>query len=310
MAADADVAVIGEVLIEISADGPFRLGQLVRFGVSGDALNAAAAAAASGAHTVLITRVGDDELGEAIVGRAAGLGIDTSGIRRVPGQQGVYFAVADPSGTGQFAYARRGSAASTMVPADLDGLPVPRVALASGITCAISASAAEVVRTAARLASEFVYDPNFRPRLTSAAAAARLLAELAPVATVVTPSAPGECRELLGEPDPAAAARALRRLGARAVAVTSGPAGILLDHEERQEFVPAVPAPTVTDQTGAGDVFAGTLAGRLALGDDLREAVALAAAAASLSLAGQGGTGHIPKFAQTMALLNEQAVGM
>lgn len=66
----------------------------------------------------------------------------------------------------------------------------------------------------------------------------------------------------------------------------------------------------MTDQTGAGDVFAGTLAGRLALGDDLREAVGLAATAASLSLAGQGGTGYIPKFAQTMALLNEQAVGM
>ena len=308
-AAGADVAVIGEVLIEVSASGPFHRGQLVRFGVSGDALNAAAAAAASGAHTVLITRVGDDELGEVIVGRAAELGIDTSGIRRVPGQQGVYFAVADPSGSGQFAYARRGSAASTMVPADLDGLPAPRVALASGITGAISASAAAVVRAAALLASAFVYDPNFRPRLTSAAAAARLLAELAPAAAVVTPSAPGECQELLGEPDPAAAARALRRLGARAVAVTCGPAGVLLDQAERQELIPAVPAPAVTDQTGAGDVFAGTLAGRLALGDDLGGAVRLAAAAASLSLSGQGGTGYIPPLAATRALLRAQPAG-
>jgi 2-dehydro-3-deoxygluconokinase len=305
--ARADVAVIGEVLIEISADAPFQPGQLVRFGVSGDALNAAAAAAASGARTVLITRVGDDELGEVIVTRAAGLGIDTSGIRRVPGQQGVYFAVADPSGAGQFAYARRGSAASTMTPADLDRLPAPRVVLASGVTCAISASAADTVRAAALLAREFIYDPNFRPRLTSTAAAVGMLTELAPVASVITPSAPGECRELLGDPDPSAAARALRRLGARAVAVTCGPEGVLLDHEERQELVPAVPAPMVTDQTGAGDVFAGTLAGRLALGDDLHRAVRLAAAAAALSLAGQGGTGLIPGLAQTQACLNAQA---
>jgi 2-dehydro-3-deoxygluconokinase len=306
-AAGADVAVIGEVLIEIAAAASFQPGQLVRFGVSGDALNAAAAAAASGAHTVLISRVGDDELGEVIIGCAAGLGIDTSGIRRVPGQQGVYFAVADPSGAGQFAYARRGSAASTMTPADLDRLPAPRVMLASGITCAISASAADTVRVAARLAREFVYDPNFRPRLTSAAAAARLLKELAPAAAVVTPSAPGECRELLGDPDPSAAARALRRLGARAVAVTCGPGGVLVDHAQRQELVPAVPAPAVTDQTGAGDVFAGTLAGRLALGDDLGAAVRLATAAASLSLAGQGGTGLIPDLAQTQAHLRAHA---
>jgi 2-dehydro-3-deoxygluconokinase len=304
----ADVAVIGEVLVEISADAPFHEGQLVRFGVSGDALTAAAAAAASGAHTVLITRVGDDELGEVVIGRAARLGIDTSGIRRVPGQQGVYFAVADPSGAGQFAYARRGSAASTMTPADLDRVPAPRVLLASGIGCAISASAADTVRAGARLAREFVYDPNFRPRLTSAAAAARMLAELARAAAVVTPSAPGECRELLGDPDPSAAARALRRLGARAVAVTCGPEGVLLDHDERQELVPAVPAPTVIDQTGAGDVFAGTLAGRLALGDDLDRAVRLAAAAASLSLAGRGGTGLIPDLAQTRACLEARAV--
>ena len=92
--------------------------------------------------------------------------------------------------------------------------------------------------------------------------------------------------------------------------MTCGPAGVLLDHDERQELVPAVPAPTVTDQTGAGDVFAGTLAGRLALGDTLRQAARLAAAAASLSLAGQGGTGYIPELAQTRALLNAQPLGM
>ncbi len=91
--------------------------------------------------------------------------------------------------------------------------------------------------------------------------------------------------------------------------MTCGPAGVLLDHGERQETVPAFPAPTITDQTGAGDVFAGTMAGRLALGDDLGEAVRLAAAAASLSLAGQGGTGYIPELTQTRALLNAQAAG-
>ncbi len=64
----------------------------------------------------------------------------------------------------------------------------------------------------------------------------------------------------------------------------------------------------MTDQTGAGDVFAGTLAGRLALGDDLGRAVRLAVAAASLSLA-QGGTGYIPELAETRAILNAQAAG-
>lgn len=295
-----EVAVIGEVLIEISASQPFRPGLMVRFGISGDALTSAAAAAASGARTALITRVGDDELGDAIIARAAELGIDTSLIRRVPGQQGVYFTVADPSGQGQFAYVRRGSAASALTPDDLTWPAPPSVVLSSGITCAISASAAATVTEAARLAPRFIYDPNYRPRLTAANDAARVLAALAPLTAVVTPSAPGESQALLGTGDPAKAATELRRLGAAAVAVTCGPAGVLIDDGD-QRWISSVPAPTVTDQTGAGDVFAGTLAGRLSLGDPLDEAARLAVAAASLSLAGQGGTGLIPTIAQTRA---------
>lgn len=303
MSGAPDVAVIGEILIEITADEPFHGGQLVRFGISGDALNSAAAAAASGAHTALITRVGDDDLGKAIIARLAELGVDTSWIRLVPGQQGVYFSVADPSGSRQFSYARGGSAASTMTPADLAGLPAPTVVLASGITGAISATAADTVRAAASVGRAFVYDPNFRPRLTSAAAAAALLAELAPLAAVVTPSAPGESRALLGETDPAAAAAAVRRLGADSAAVTCGADGVLLDTSTKRLLVPAVPTSSVVDQTGAGDVFAGTMAGRLALGDSLEDAVALAAAAASLSTGGQGGAGLIPSLARTRAHL-------
>ena len=49
----------------------------------------------------------------------------------------------------------------------------------------------------------------------------------------------------------------------------------------------------VVDQTGAGDVFAGTVIARLALGDDLRTAVKIGAAAASLAVGGTDGSGGI-----------------
>jgi 2-dehydro-3-deoxygluconokinase len=57
----------------------------------------------------------------------------------------------------------------------------------------------------------------------------------------------------------------------------------------------------VVDQTGAGDVFAGTVTARLALGDDLQDAVRLGAAAASLAVGGQGGTGFIAGLEQVRA---------
>ncbi|MBM0236552.1 hypothetical protein JNW88_04135 [Micromonospora sp. ATA32] len=66
-----DVLVLGEVLVELTALEPLRDGTQLRLGFSGDALNAAAAAAAAGAHTCLLARVPDDELGDELVGRVA-----------------------------------------------------------------------------------------------------------------------------------------------------------------------------------------------------------------------------------------------
>lgn len=59
--------------------------------------------------------------------------------------------------------------------------------------------------------------------------------------------------------------------------------------------------PDAIDSTGAGVVFSDTVAARLALGDPLPEAVSLGAGAASLSVAGRGGTGLIPALAATRA---------
>jgi 2-dehydro-3-deoxygluconokinase len=55
------------------------------------------------------------------------------------------------------------------------------------------------------------------------------------------------------------------------------------------------------DATGAGDVFTGTVAARLALGDPLADAVRLGIGAASLSVGGRGGTGYIPSLDASLA---------
>ncbi|MGH3495615.1 MAG: PfkB family carbohydrate kinase, partial [Sciscionella sp.] len=84
-----------------------------------------------------------------------------------------------------------------------------------------------------------------------------------------------------------------RELGVRAVAVTLGAGGVLLDDGAGTQAIPAVPAPALVDQTGAGDSLVGTIAGRISVGDSLPEAVRLGTAAASLCLRGQGGTGYV-----------------
>ncbi|GAB7192695.1 hypothetical protein NUM3379_34040 [Kineococcus sp. NUM-3379] len=231
--------------------------------------------------------------------------MSTELLRRVPGQHGVYFVSADPSGRREFVYVRRGSAGSTLEPADVDaaGVEEAGLVLASGIAVAISDSAAAAVEHAARRARRFVYDPNFRPRLTTAQAAAAALARLAPFAEVVTPACPGETSALLGTDDPVEGARRARALGASAAAVTRGGDGVLLDDGTDVQDIPSLPPPALVDQTGAGDTLLGTVAARLALGDDVGTAVRLGCAAASLSLQGRGGTGYLPPLAETRAHL-------
>lgn len=296
-----DVVVVGEILLELSSAEPWAVGTPMTLGVSGDVLNAAAAAAAAGARTALLTRIADDELGDLIEERLAELGIDRSLVRRVVGQQAAYFVHADPTGAREFVYLRRGSAGSTLGPEDVAaaGLEEAGVVLTTGVTGALSTTARAAVLEVARRAPRLIYDPNYRPRLASAGDASALLRAVAPRATAVTPACPGETGPLLGTDDPLGAARILRGLGAQAAVVTRGPNGALVVDDAGSRALPAVPAPAMVDQTGAGDSLAGTVAARLALGDSLDDAVALGTAAASLVMGGRGGTGLVPSLAQT-----------
>jgi len=288
-----DVMVLGEVLVELTAPVPLREAETLRLSCSGDALNAAAAAAEAGASVALLTAVGDDELGDRILSFIAARGIDTTWITRRPEPNGVYFAGAD----GEFVYVRRGSAASTIGPRDVSEAPVAEAGavIVSGITQALSDSCAAAVDAAVAAAGgHVIYDPNFRGRLTTAQAARAALERVAPHAALVTPSCPDDTEALLGTTDPAAAAAALRSLGAGAVAVTTGASGLHLDAGDGVRMLTPEPVSRVVDTTGAGDVLAGTAAARLALGDDLLAALKRGMTAAARSLAGPGGTGWLP----------------
>ena len=298
-----DVIVMGEVLLEVATDSSFAHGVPAQLGVSGDALNVAASAAAAGAQVGLLAILPDDDLGQMIAERVSELGVSTDLLRFRAGQQGIYLLHCDPSGEREFSYARSGSVGSTLGVDDVDPgvFSSAGAVVAGGICCAIAPGARDAVFKASHLARRFVFDPNFRARLTDAATATANLQELASRAFLLTPSFPGETSQLLGCSSPAAAAGKLRSLGAANVAVTCGAEGVHIEGDTGTSWIDAVPAPSVVDQTGAGDAFVGTMTARLVLGDGLAEAARYGAAAASLVVGGKGGTDVIPTFEQTRA---------
>ncbi|GAB2885918.1 PfkB family carbohydrate kinase [Streptomyces mayteni] len=313
---DVDVVLIGEILVEFSCEDPLADGARIRLGFSGDVLNAAAAAAAAGARAAVLTAVADDRLGDALVARVSALGVDTSLIRRVPGGNGAYLLHGDLTGEREFTYWRTGSVASRLDVADVEReratLAAARALVVTGIGGALSDGSRRAVPAAARIAAEggaaVVYDPNYRARLTSRERARALLAEVAPHCALVTPSCPADALELLGTADPTAAAEAVLALGARAAAVTSGADHVVVTDPGGPLTLPVPVVADAVDATGAGDVLTGTTAARLALGDPLPTAVGLGIAAASLSVAGRGGTGRIPTLAETRAAARGQNV--
>ncbi|MEU8777547.1 PfkB family carbohydrate kinase [Streptomyces sp. NPDC048606] len=308
-----DVLVLGEVLVEIHSDAPLREavdGTTARISYSGDALNAAAAAAAAGARTALLAVVGDDESSVPLLRRAVELGVDVSHVRRAPRPNGAYLLAADAEGDRAFVYWRAGSAGSTLSPADVEAwrplLAGAGSLITSGITGALSPGAREAVVAAARTVhgsgGHVTYDANHRPRLTGRGEARALLARIAPLTGLLKTSCPADALALVDTADPVVAAARYRALGARAVAVTTGADRVLSHDGTRARYHPVPVDPAPVDATGAGDCFTGTATARLALGDTLGDAVAYGVAAASLSVAGRGGTGRVPAFAETAAL--------
>lgn len=89
------------------------------------------------------------------------------------------------------------------------------------------------------------------------------------------------------------AAEALRNKGVQNVIVTMGSAGAFLLTNEGEHYIPA-PSVNVVDTTAAGDVFNGALA--VALGEEmkLREAMAFAVEAASISVTRLGAQASAP----------------
>ena len=103
-----------------------------------------------------------------------------------------------------------------------------------------------------------------------------------------------EAELMAHESQPDRAARMLSaRTGGTAV-VTLGANGLIVASAGDVTAMPAVPAPTVRDTTGAGDVFAGAFARGIALGQAVTDALDLARRAASWTVAHLGTLGPQP----------------
>lgn len=304
-----DIIALGECMVELYAGRPLGEAASFRRSYGGDTLNMLVAARRLGSAAGYITRVGDDPFTPYLLESWRSEGIDISQVKVVEGFNGLYFISRLPEGQREFIYYRRGSAASTLSPADLDPnyIASAKVLHLSGITQALSPSCQAATLAAARMAREGAvlvsYDPNFRPKLWSTSEARRALAQILPYVNIVLPSAPDDTEALLGLPDSHQAIHYLWAQGVQTVALKMGAGGCLIGHEGHITHLDAYVPERVVDTTGAGDAFNGAFLHGLAQGLDPVAAARLGVITAGLKVRGPGAIASLPRGREVYRLL-------
>jgi 2-dehydro-3-deoxygluconokinase len=274
-----DVVTLGETMVSFRTGTPLRLGGTMTMTMAGAESNVAIGLARLGHMVRWGGRVGDDEVGTFILRtmRAESVAVDTVVVdpQRSTGLMLAERRVADVS---RVSYYRAGSAGSALSPADAAAClaDAPRILHLTGITPALSRSAAQAVVTAlelARLAGALVsVDVNYRSSLWTPQQARSVLSELVRGAHVVIASE-DELGLVVTDPeDERAAAEELAASGVSQLVIKRGARGATVWHGGLAQHAAAVPV-TVRDTIGAGDAFtAGYLFGVL---DGLDPALAL-----------------------------------
>lgn len=246
-----------------------------RISLGGKGANQAVAAARAGADAELYGMVGTDHAEADVLATLDCRGVDVAAVEVADAPTGTAFVFLDPDGENHIAVVPGANAAVDEKFLDRHW---PEIRSADALVVQHELPTETVAALFDRLDDRsdrptVVFDP------APAAGAAPLLAH--DCIDVVTPN----------ETEFRALAEALADFDGTVVQ-TRGPDEVLVSNGE--SFAVSPPAIEAVDTTGAGDVFAGFLAARLADGDSLRSAVELACRAASLSITGEGAQDATP----------------
>ncbi|TDW30792.1 sugar kinase [Cryobacterium psychrophilum] len=256
-----DVLTLGETMVSLRTGTALRLGGTLEMTMAGAESNVAIGLARLGHSVRWAGRVGVDEVGTFILRclRAESVLVDT--VTLDPDRPtGLMLAERRINDLSRVSYYRVGSAGSALCPADAAAslTPVPRVLHVTGITPALSDTAAAAVREAVRLAKAagalVSVDVNYRAKLWTEKIARPVLSALARSADLVIAS-DDELALFVDDPlDEAAACAELATFGVRQLVIKRGAHGASVWHDGQVEHAPAISV-SVRDTIGAGDAF-------------------------------------------------------
>ncbi|MGQ9454560.1 MAG: carbohydrate kinase family protein [Armatimonadota bacterium] len=280
---------------------PGGFAPILNYKVEGGGLTATALVAASrlGAQTVMLGRIGDDEIGDQIVQSLQTEGVDTSHLIRVKGAKS-YFSIVhvDAETAERTIYGRREEnidCSTELIPLDI---------LSGADVLVLDPHWIDGARTVAQKARELgipiVLDSNLKPQLIDQ------IIEIVKMTDYPIISRNAAFR-FADTNECSVAAHKIRALGPKTVIITCGSDGTYFSEEHKDGVVPAFPVETV-DTTGAGDVFHGAFAFALTQKWSLKQAIIFASAVAAIKCTHIGGRSGIPTLEHTLQFLRKQGI--
>jgi fructokinase len=247
------ITVVGEALVDlvISPSGE------VTAAVGGAPFNTARAAARLGADVAFVGTLSTDRFGDRLAAALRDDGVDVSGAPRVDAPTTLAAAELDERGAATYRFYVEGTSAPELVERpDLDG---DGVVFTGGLGLILEPMAS-VVETAvvARPAAMVMVDVNCRPPLIVDRDQYRVRVERVVANADIVKVSDDDLAYVYPGADPVDAASRLLGIGAGAVLVTRGAAGVDLVTPSDVRVVPVEPV-DVVDTVGAGDTFDGAL---------------------------------------------------
>ncbi|MFC2077982.1 PfkB family carbohydrate kinase [Candidatus Bipolaricaulota bacterium] len=308
MSTSLDLVTFGEAMLRLSPPGCGRLEQAVSLDihVGGSELNSAVTSQRLGLSTSFVTRLPRTPLGRLIANKAREHGVDTDWIHWVDEDRvGTYFVEfgASPRPT-RVIYDRAHSAIAKVRPGEMDWdaiLADAKCFHTSGITPALSESAAREVTVALRVAKDagaiVSFDVNYRRRLWSPERAREVLTPLMDFVDILLTTEEDAERVfgIVANDHAAAAAEIVSRFGLQVAAITLRENTLMwrnrwsgIAHDGTRAYVGPEFDLELVDRVGGGDAFTGGFLGGYLRSGDVQEALDTAIAASAIGQTNPG----------------------
>lgn len=303
-----ELVTLGETMVVFDSvsSGPLRYASNYTCHTGGAETTVAVGVVRQGHTAGWISSLGSDEFGMLIRRTFMGEGVDMSRVSTdTQRPTGIFFREAVGNGEYRNFYYRKNSAASAITPEQLDEdyIAGAKYLHVTGITLAVSKSAADTVIRAMEIAKahgvKVVFDPNLRLKMWTIEQARETIDKLWELVDIALPGQ-DEGELLLGKSEPDDIAAELMSRGVGTVIVKIGADGAIGYQGKERVFSPGFKVKHVVDAFGAGDSFAAGVIAASLKGWDLEQTLRYANAIGAMAVSAPGNIEAVPTYDQVM----------